>query len=445
MIIADSQILIQAPNNFSDIPQNNSLSPYRLKCSSNTDQYTLINDTPIQRSPEQLREVVHSLAIQTISHSIPTNIRPHVYCYEKKKRRRKKLPIFHPFKSILRKIFPKPMKSKYKARRKFYNCTKKCYEDNPEYHLAYLMQEYNIAYDGDVFPSRKRLAEELQVCERTIDKTLKNLKADQDLYVQSGKKTWTTNQYSVPIKYQKTPLIAPPDYIRPKILHWILSRKFSKAKCPKLKRWIGKHFRRQKLQFAHYSFQEIKKLRTSIEDVIKKYFKCSKDPPKKRKKPILGHLLKEFSLSFKDQAILSCYGESVLRGAIADLKAYESWGKVINNKAAFLVSRCKVYKEKLKAKEKSAAPEDVKNWLVNYLKRQKSKLNFISNQRELDLATNEAKPFIDLKFHKEDFNKSVLKVFQKVQGTWIDKIFTFDRPDLVEAIESYLKNSLKMI
>ena len=77
------------------------------------------------------------------------------------------------------------------------------------------------------------------------------------------------------------------------------------------------------------------------------------------------------------------------------------------------------------------------------LKSLSGKLNFISSKDELDLATTEVKPFIDLKFHKEEFKKSVLKVFQKVHGTWIDKIFTFDRPDLVEAIESYLENSLK--
>ena len=438
------QIYIQQPERYkSQATYYKKFKKKNRNYSTNNDQYTLINDTPNQRSQKQLREVVHALAIQTIRLPIPTNIRPHAYCYEKKKRRRKKFPLFLPLRSILSKVFSKPRKSKYKARRKFYNCTKKCYEDNPEYHLAYLMQEYNIAYDGDIFPAIQRLAEELQVSKRIIDRTLKNLKSAEDLYVQSGKKNWTTNQYSVPIKYQKTPLIAPPDYIRPKILHWILSRKFSKAKCPKLKRWIGKHFRRQKKQFAHYSFQEVKNLRTSIENVIKNSFKTSKDPPKKRKRPILGHLLKEFSFSFKDQAILSCYGESVLRAAIDDLRAYEAWGKVIYNKAALLVSRCKVRKEKFKAKEKAAAPEDIKNWIVNYLKSLSGKLNFISSKDELDLATSEVKPFIDLKFHKEEFKKSVLKVFQKVNGTWIDKIFYFDRPDLVEAIESYLENSLK--
>ncbi len=455
MSISNLQNTIQVLNEFSDTIQSKTLNPYQLDYSlhpiqlsqnypPNTAQYDLINITATQRSQKQLREVVHAISLSILNQTVPTNIRSHAYCYEKKKRRRKKFPLFLPLRSILSKVFPKPRKSKYKARRKFYNCTKKCYEDSPEYHLAYLMQEYNIAYDGDIFPAIQRLAEELQVSKRIIDRTLKNLKAEEDLYVQSGKKTWTANQYSVPIKYQKNPLIAPPDYIRPKMLHWILSRKFSKAKCPKLKRWIGKHFRRQKLQFAHYSFQEIKKLRTSIENRIKKSFKGSKDPPRKRKRLSCWHLLKEFSLSFKDQAILSCYGESVLRAAIDDLRSYEAWGKVINNKAALLVSRCKVHKEKLKAKEKAAAPEDIKNWLINYLKSHKSKLNFISSQSELDLATTETKPFIDLKVHKEEFKKSVLKVFQKVHGTWIDKIFRFDRPDLVEAIESYLENSTKI-
>ena len=75
MIIADSQILLQVSNKFSESLQSKPLNYYQLDYSlppiqlsqnsfSNTDQYTLINDTPIQRSQKQLREVVHSLAFR---------------------------------------------------------------------------------------------------------------------------------------------------------------------------------------------------------------------------------------------------------------------------------------------------------------------------------------------------------------------------------------------
>jgi hypothetical protein len=81
---------------------------------------------------------------------------------------------------------------------------------------------------------------------------------------------------------------------------------------------------------------------------------------------------------------------------------------------------------------------------MSYLKLNKSKFQFINNDNDLDLATSEAKPFINLRFHKDDLKKSVLKVFQKVQGSWIDKVFSFDRPNLLESIENYLENSIKM-
>ena len=310
-------------------------------------------------------------------------------------------------------------------------------------HVAYLLQVYHFAFGLEgkpVNPSKSVLAKQVGICIRTLDKALKILKAMGFLTWKSGKKTWETNTYYIADCYKTTPLRRPKDFEIPRKLWLKQQYLIKKQKFKEFTRVLYEHSLRD---IADHLRCREKLERTSFERMIKNSFKTSKDPPKKRKRPILGHLLKEFSFSFKDQAILSCYGESVLRAAIDDLRAYESWGKVIYNKAALLVSRCKVHKEKLKAKEKAATPEDVKNWLVNYLKSLSGKLNFISSKDELDLATTEAKPFIDLKFHKEEFKKSALKVFQKVNGTWIDKIFTFDRPDLVEAIESYLENSLK--
>ncbi len=310
-------------------------------------------------------------------------------------------------------------------------------------HVAYLLQVYYFAFGLEgkpVNPSKAVLAKQVGICERTLDKALKVLKAMGFLTWKSGKKTYETNIYYIADCYKTTPLRRPEDFEIPRKLWLKQQYLIKKQKFKEFTRTLYEHSLRD---IADHLRCREKLERTSFERMIKNSFKASKDPPKKRKRPILGHLLKEFSFSFKDQAILSCYGESVLRAAIDDLRAYESWVKVINNKAALLVSRCKVHKEKLKAKEKAATPEDVKNWIVNYFKSHSGKLNFISSKDELDLATTEVKPFIDLKFHKEEFKKSVLKVFQKVHGTWIDKIFTFDRPDLVEAIENYLENSLK--
>ena len=126
------------------------------------------------------------------------------------------------------------------------------------------------------------------------------------------------------------------------------------------------------------------------------------------------------------------------------MTAYLDWGKTISNKAAFLMSRCKFHKEAATVNKKLEEPKDIKSWLMSYFKTNKSKFKFINTDSDLDLATSEAKPFINLKFHKDDLKKSVLKVFQKVQGSWVDKVFSFDRPNLAEAIENYLENSLKM-
>ena len=312
-------------------------------------------------------------------------------------------------------------------------------------HVAYLLQAYHFAFgvEGNpVNPSKAVLAKQVGICERTLDKALKILKAMCVVSWKSGKKTWETNTYYIADCYKTTPMRRPEDFEIPRKI-WLKQQYLIKKQ--KLKEFTRTLYEHSLRDIADHLRCREKLERTSLEKELRKSFKSSKDPPKKRKRPILRHLLKEFSFSFKDQAILSCYGESVLRAAIDDIRAYESWGKAIYNKAALLVSRCKAHKEKLKAQEKAATPEDIKNWIINYLKRHNGKLNFITSKDELDLATSEVKPFIDLKFHKEEFKKSVLKVFQKVNGTWIDKVFRFDRPDLVEAIESYLENSLKMI
>jgi len=82
---------------------------------------------------------------------------------------------------------------------------------------------------------------------------------------------------------------------------------------------------------------------------------------------------------------------------------------------------------------------------MSYFKTHSKKIVFISKQSDLDLATNERRPFVQFLKHKEDFKKSVLKVWQKVRGQWIDKVFEFNRPNLADAIEFHLESSIKQL
>ena len=417
----------------SDFLQHPHLENHNDPC---TDYFT-INITPKRRTQKTLREITHKLCLGVLKHLPSTPTRSHSYCYERKKRRKRKSPLFLPLRSILSRVFPNPRKSKYKARRRFYNCTKKCYEDRPEYHLLCTYQDYNIGFNGNFFPSRRRLAEELQVSERMIDRANKNLQAAGDISIQSGKKKWTTNQCFLPIEYQKNPIVYPPDYIRPKLLHYIINRKLTQAKCPTLKRWIIKHFRRQKGQFAHYSFQEIKKLRAFLKKGSKNSLRKSKDPPKKRKRPLNWHLLKDFSFSFKDQAIIGRYGESCLRAALSDLKAYEGWGRVVKNKAAFLVSRCKYHLEKMQTPSQEQTPENNLEWIKKQLVDNPS-IQLIQSEKDIN-RRDEKTTYAKILIHRESPGESLLFFWKKVHGHWIDKRIPLKHERFREVVKEFIE------
>ena len=311
-------------------------------------------------------------------------------------------------------------------------------------HTAYLIQGYHFAFGVEgkpINPSKCTLAKEIGICVRTLDKALKILRSMGVVSWESGKKTWETNTYYLADCYKTTPMRKPEGFKHPRAL-WLKMQYI--IKIQKLKDFTRTLYEHLLTDIADHLLRREKFIRSSLDKKSNFLLKPSKDPPKKRKKPANWHILRSLRLSFKDQYILGRYSESILRAAVDDMTTYLDWGKTIYNKAAFLMSRCKLHKEAAVDNNKLEEPKDIKSWLMSYFKKNKSKFQFISTDSELDLATSEAKPFINLKFHKDDLKKSVLKVFQKVQGSWIDKVFSFDRPDLAESIENYLENSIKM-
>jgi len=311
-------------------------------------------------------------------------------------------------------------------------------------HTAYLIQGYHFAFGVEgkpINPSKGTLAKEVGICIRTLDKALKILRTMGVVSWKSGKKTWETNTYYLADCYKVTPMRKPEGFKHPRAL-WLKMQYI--IKIQKLKDFTRTLYEHLLTDIADHLLRREKFIRSSLDKKSNFLLKPSKDPPKKRKKPSNWHILRSLRLSFKDQYILGRYSESILRAAVDDMTAYLDWGKTISNKAAFLMSRCKFHKEAATVNKKLEEPKDIKSWLMSYFKTNKSKFKFINTDSDLDLATSEAKPFINLKFHKDDLKKSVLKVFQKVQGSWVDKVFSFDRPNLAEAIENYLENSLKM-
>jgi len=313
-------------------------------------------------------------------------------------------------------------------------------------HLAYLLQSYWFAYgvEGkDIYPAKATLAKEIGVCIRTLDKALHALKDMGVVTWFSGKENYTTNTYYLEEAYKKTPMKNPEDgFKHPRHIWLKLQYNVKKKQLKHIWRIIYEHFLKD---IADHMLRIYKYIRTPIEESIKNPFKTSKDPPKERKKPPNWSLLRPLQLNFKDQHVLGRYSEAVLRSSIDDMNAYLNWGKTINNKGAFLESRCKTHQQEMEANQKIKNPINIKEWLCGYFKTHRSRFQFINEETDLDRTTKEPRPFIALKFHKEDFELSSLKVFQKVKGAWIEKIFSFDRQDLYTAIKNYLENSLKQM
>ena len=310
-------------------------------------------------------------------------------------------------------------------------------------HTAYLFQAYHFAYGVEgkpSIPSKQTLAEEIGICVRTLDKALKILKDMEMISWKSGKQTWETNTYYLADAYKSTPMRKPNDFKHPRHL-WLKQQYLIKKQ--RLKEFTRTLYEHLLEDIADHLLCRNKKTRTSYKESSKNNIKPSKDPPPSRKMPPNWHLLKDLKLHFKDQWVLSRYSERLLRAAIDDLRSYQSWGKTVGNIAAFLMSRCKKYEKQREDKNTKAKPIDIKEWLTSYFKSHRKRFIFISDINQIDQATNESRPFIQLLWNKQDIRKSVLKIYQKVQGSWIDKVFKFDRPDFVESVESYLEKSLR--
>ncbi len=165
-------------------------------------------------------------------------------------------------------------------------------------------------------------------------------------------------------------------------------------------------------------------------------------------------LIDKYNLKQQQAEFLARNEERTILLAIEDLDTYISkFSKVVNNPFGFLLHRCKAhgskaYQERRKVPEKVLkTPQDRLGWLKEYLSSIQKKVFFINSERQVNrrAIAETTKPGILLKIHKQDPAKSSLKVFQKVCGTWVDKVFTFERPDLVNDVETYLENSLKQV
>ena len=188
---------------------------------------------------------------------------------------------------------------------------------------------------------------------------------------------------------------------------------------------------------ADHLLRKKKFIRASFERMTKKSFKGSKDPPKSRGRPILWHLLKPFKLSYKDQAILSSFGEAALRSAIDDMTAFLSWSKQVNNVVAFLVSRCKAHREKAGAQFSKESPQKTLDWIKQQLIG-KPNIKIIQSEEQLDRSDNES-TFAKMLIHKSNPLESLIFFWKKINGYWIDKRVPLKHERLREVVAEFVE------
>ena len=179
----------------------------------------------------------------------------------------------------------------------------------------------------------------------------------------------------------------------------------------------------------------------------KKLLKCKFGSPDPH---ITQVLMTKYNLNKQKAEFLARNEVRVISLAMEDVDTYvENFGKTVSNYFGFLLDRCKHHGSELyrkrKLQEEKKSPENIEDWLMGYFKAHSNKIIFIGKESDLDLSTNEPRPFIQFLKYKGDFKKSVLKVWQKVRGQWIDKVFEFDRPNLADSIEFHLESCLKQL
>ena len=179
----------------------------------------------------------------------------------------------------------------------------------------------------------------------------------------------------------------------------------------------------------------------------KKLLKCKFGSPDPN---VTQVFMTKYNLNKQKAEFLARNEIRVISLAMEDVDTYvENFGKTVSNYFGFLLNRCKhhgseLYRKK-KLQQQKESPKNLESWLMAYFKAHSKKIIFIAKQSDLDLATSEPRPFVQFLKHKEDFKKSVLKVWQKVRGQWIDKVFVFDRQNLADSIEFHLEKCLKQV
>ena len=306
----------------------------------------------------------------------------------------------------------------------------------------WVIKSYDIAFNGKIRPSFQTIADILKVHRNTA---IKYLQADREVGAldwDSGKKTYETNSYHLCDAYRELIIPRPKNMTLPGKVHYAISGKIAKAKGW-YKQKLLNHISRENVHHKHTVYLS---LRSSLDEMRKTSKETGVDPPKLKQKLSCWHLLKAFNLSFKEKAILSSFGEATLRPAIDDLHYFESKGNKVQNKVALLISRCKHHKGKLQDSieaEQPSTPENSLEWIKGFLTSRKNKLKFVSKESEIDRATTTSKPFVLFLQSLDSVEKSIFRIYQKVQGVWIDKEFPFARPDFKRAILDHFETAFK--
>ena len=302
--------------------------------------------------------------------------------------------------------------------------------------IVYTFQLLHLVFPNIVNPARRSMSDGLGMHRNTFDKYKKRLQDMGYLDWKSGKKTWETNKYSLDTSLVQQIIPRPESYKMPTFLRKAIYARIKEGDWAIKKKFYTRLVHQKNISFSkERAFEE------------KNEINSSKDPPKTRagpRRPIFRQLLKPFNLNFRDQAILSSYGEAPLRAAINDLESYS--GKVFNT-VAFLISRCKAIKSKLQdmAKELTATPEENLNWLKEHLSSDaiKKRCKFFTKPDEINRATKSKTPYIRLMIHKHSPEKSKLIIEQKVNGHWIDKVIELFREKFRTAVMTTLEMAFK--
>ena len=393
----------------------------------NSSKLLSLSSLPTQDTRYQSLEFIN--ASPPIDEALSKHLEEKLLEYEKQERANAKE------KSRYEAKYGKPPQSKSKSKR-----TKRDLKAENRHRLIYTTKLFDIAYIKSN-PSRQTIANISGVHVNTFDNHKKELQTMNYLAWKSGKKTWETNIYELPDHVKLQTITRPKDFSIPRFLFLAIQKVLKKLN------WDDQQTIYKQLikDLVHHITLRVRKKRTSLDKNEKK---CATGPPKTRAGPRrhpFRKILEPLKLSFRDQAILSSYGEGPLRAAINDLESYSG---TVRNTAAFLISRCKSIKNKMMDidKEIYASAEENINWLKEKLSDEKLQKKIIfESENEIDRTSQCKKPYVNLLIHKTQPEKSKLVINQKVNGHWIDKTITLSserfRTAVMETLERAFKHS----